>query len=230
MKDERLVNVAMTVLVCCALVVTGLVVRRELFSTPIPPAAPMRVEAWREYARSGNRMGSAEAAVTLVMFSDFQCRFCAVAAGRIRALRREYPNDVAVIYRHFPLRTHPHAVAAARASECAGAQGQFEAYHDALFLKQDSIGAMPWVRYATEAGVADLRRFERCVNATSPVAALERDTLAGARLEVRGTPTILINETRIVGTPPLDTLRSYVERALASHRGKQTGSSSRLIR
>lgn len=217
MNHERFINAAMVVLVGCALVVTGLVVRRELFSTPVVPQPPQRVEDWPEYGRFGNRIGPADAKVTVVVFSDFQCGYCAVAAERMRALLREYPGDLAVVYRHFPLRTHAQAVPAARASECAAAQGRFEPFHDALFNKQDSIGAIPWARYAMAAGVEDLRGFDRCVSSATPVAALERDTIAGDRLGVRGTPTILVNETRLRGTPPLDTLRSYVERALAAN-------------
>ena len=217
MNHERLIDAAMVVLVGCALVVTGLVVRRELFSKPTLPQPPQRVEDWREYARSGNRIGPADAAVTIVVFSDFECGFCAVAAERMRALRQEYPSDLAVVYRHFPLRTHAHAVPAARASECAAAQGRFEPFHDALFNQQDSIGAIPWARYAVVAGVEDLRGFDRCVNSATDVAALERDTVAGNRLGVRGTPTILVNDKRLRGAPPLDTLRHYVERALAAN-------------
>lgn len=195
MSHERFLNAAMVVLVGCALVVTGLVVRRELFPTRVLPQPPQRVEGWREYGRFGNRIGPTDAKVTVVVFSDFQCGFCAVAAERMRALRREYPSDLAVVYRHFPLRTHAHAVPAARASECAAAQGRFEPFHDALFSKQDSIGAIPWTRYAIAAGVEDLRGFDRCAGSAIPVAALERDTADGDRLGVRGTPTILVNES-----------------------------------
>jgi protein-disulfide isomerase len=232
MKNEWFLNLAMGVLVACALLVTGLVVRREFFgATPEPRAARTSVVAdWRDYAGSGHRIGPADAPVTLVMFSDFQCPACAVAADRLRALRRAFPNEVAVIYRHFPLRNHPHAVAAARASECAATAGRFESFHDELFVRQDSIGTTDWVRFAALAGVADTAGFRRCASSTDALAALDRDTTAGHRLQVRATPTLLINDVRVQGAVPLDTLTAYVERALRARRAEAGGSTPRASR
>lgn len=229
MGKEGFLNVVMGVLVVCALVVTGLVVRRELFPAPAArPSAPAPMVAdWREYASAGQRMGPSAAPVTIVMFSDFQCPACAVAAERLRALRRAYPREVAVVYRHFPLRRHPHAVAAARASECAAAEGRFEAFHDAMFSLQDSIGTTDWTRFAASTGVADTAAFRTCVSRTGPITALEQDTVAGRRLGVRATPTLLINETRVEGAPPLDVLSSYVDRALRGSRENRLAVPSR---
>lgn len=215
MNRDRFVNTALGLLVLCALLTTGLVVRREFLiaSAAGKGTERARVAEWREYARSGQRMGPPDAPVTLVMFSDFQCPACAVAAGRLRALREAYPNDVTVLYRHYPLPYHPHAIAAARASECAAAQGRFEAFHDALFARQDSIGRIPWTRFAEAAGVSDSLAFRSCAGASGPVPALERDTIAGRRVEVSVTPTLLLNDLRIDGAVPLDTLLALVNRA-----------------
>jgi protein-disulfide isomerase len=220
----RVQDAALVILTLCALTTTALVARRELF----PPRAqaqappPARVEGWREYARDGHRMGPERAPVSIVVFSDFQCPYCAVLMARLREVRGAYPGEVSVVYRHFPLPTHPHAVAAARASECASAQGRFEAFHDALFAAQDSIGILGWDRFAAAAGVADLPRFAACAAATAPIPALERDTVAGRRLRVSGTPTVLINELRFQGALPTDTLHAYVRRALGT--GSPAGS------
>lgn len=224
MKKDWFLNLAMGVLVVCALLVTGLVVRREFFpeaeASPTIPQ-PRVVSEWRKFGKYGHRMGPADAAVTIVEFSDFQCPFCGVLAERLHALQEKYPDEVAVVYRHFPLATHSHAVAAVRASECAAAQGRFAAFHDALFAARDSIGAIPWSRFATTAGVADTASFRRCADGSGPLRALARDTLAGRRLEVSATPTLLINELRFQGALPMDTLEVYVERALRARRAKR---------
>ncbi|HEX8242283.1 MAG TPA: DsbA family protein [Longimicrobium sp.] len=218
MSSERFWNVAVAALTLCALVTTGLVVRREFFS-PRPaaaslPAGAVRIPTWERFAREGHRMGPAQAPVTIVVFSDFQCPYCAILMDRLRTLRQEHPADVSVVYRHFPVEGHRFAVAAARASECADAQGRFEAFHDALFNSRESIGMVPWDRFATAAGVPDLARFRACAADTGPVPALARDTMAANNLYVRGTPTLLINGQRLQGALPMDTLEAFVRSAL----------------
>jgi protein-disulfide isomerase len=218
-SGDRVMNVAVVVLTACALVTTGLVVRREFFPAQSASAsAPTHVPAWREFARHGHRMGPAKAPVTVVVFSDFQCPYCGVLMDRLRALRGAHPGEVAVVYRHFPVEGHAHAVAAARASECAGAQGRFEAYHDALFERRDSIGVVAWDRFAATAGVPDLAGFRECAAASGRVEALSRDSAAARKLRVSGTPTLLINGLRLVGAPPMDSLESYLRTASAQAR------------
>jgi protein-disulfide isomerase len=225
MKDG-LLNGAMVVLTACAFIVSALVLRRELFSAP--PArtaeAPRRVPDWRAYAGAGHRMGPAAAPVHIIIFSDFQCPFCGALAARLDMLQARHGNDVAVVYRHFPLEIHAHAREAARASECAGEQGRFAEFHDALFAAQDSIGRVPWSRFVSSAGVPDTSAFRKCAGGSGPVAAVERDMAAAERFGVTATPTLLVNEMRLEGAQPLDTLEAYVERAL--HLTARTASSA----
>jgi protein-disulfide isomerase len=223
MKKEWVANVATGVLVVCALVVTALIVRRELLASGPETVTSQRdyVQDWADYARSGRVMGPADAAVTLVEFSDFQCPACRALAGSIRTVRERYPDELRVVYRHFPLKSHPHAIAAVRASECAGAQGRFEAFHDALYAEQDSIGELPWLHYARAAGVPDIRSFGQCAASAAPLATLHQDTTAARKLGVKVTPTILVNGVLINGAPPAATLEQIVEKALAERRARR---------
>ncbi len=214
MRRERLLDVAVTVLTLCAVVTTGLVVRQQIFPARPRVPKPRAVPEWRMFAREGHLMGPASAPVKIVVFSDFQCPFCALLTMRLRTVRSEYPTQVAVVYRHFPLRIHHGAVGAARASECAALQGRFEPIYNALFTTQDSIGRVPWEYFAGKAGISDIGAFGKCVASRVPFPNVARDTLAGQALEVHGTPTLLINGTLLEGTPPLDTLEAYVQRAL----------------
>ncbi len=220
MKRERFVDAGIVLLVGCALVITGLVVRRELafraLAAQTTHSRPTVLANWRLFAASGHRLGPAKAPVTLVVFSDFECPYCRVLMERLHVLRRRYPEQIAILYRHFPSAAHPEAVPAARASECADEQGRFEAFASALFAQQDSIGLVDWDYFARKAGVADLPRFRRCSAASAAVPELSRDSAAGKQLPVVATPTLLINERRFVGVQPLDSLDSYVRRALRS--------------
>jgi len=217
-STDRVLNLAVGVLTLCALVMTALVVRRELSVPDAPSAASKHVAAWRDFGREGQRMGPDSAPVTIVVFSDFQCPYCGLLMDRLKKLRSAHPAEVSVVYRHFPVEGHQHAVAAARASECAAAQGRFEPFHDALFAARDSIGLLPWERFAKAAGVRDLSAFQSCAGSSAPVAALRSDSAAARSLQVSATPTLLINGLRLVGAPPMDSLESYVRRASAQAR------------
>lgn len=213
--SQVLHTIATAVLVLCALVITGLLIRREL-------AAGARTEQtgvinlvpdWQRYANGVHRKGAKDASVTIVEFSDFECPYCRVAAARLDSLVREVPG-VAVEYRHFPLPEHDHAVMAARASECAGVAGRFWEMHDVLFRAQDSLGMNQWGAYAERSGVTDLASFERCMTDGSvALSAIEADLQAARELSISATPTFLINKYRVVGVPSMDSLRVLVTRA-----------------
>lgn len=220
--SQRSSRLAEIVLAACAIVITGLVARRELFpSQAAAPPAPsaQRIQDWRPYAAAGHELGPPGAAVSIVVFSDFQCPACRALASSLKAIRAEFPRDVVVKYRHAPLPIHPFAVAAARASECAAHQDRFEQFHDALFLDQAAIGLAPWTRFASAAGVPDTAGFERCMVAAAPDPVIARDTMDAHRLQVAATPTLLVNDLKLVGVPPMDTLRAVVGRAVAASKG-----------
>lgn len=217
MKGVKVMDVLLGALVLCALVITGLVVRREVAgSGQHGGKALTRVDAWSRYATSGQRLGPADARVTIVEFSDFQCPSCKKLAGQLEHIRKQYPRDVAVVYRHYPLDPiHPHARQAALASECAAAQGRFEAFHDILFGFQDEIGSRAWLEFAGSAGVQDLDGFEQCLAEGMYAERVEADMAAARELEIGGTPLVLINSLKFHGTPPLAELQEMVDAALA---------------
>lgn len=212
-RSNLVQNLLTGILALCAVIVTLLVVRRELFPPKAEAAVPVAtVRNWRDFGRDGHRRGPDDAPVTIVEFSDFQCPFCRAMAARLDTLREEYPGKVAVVYRHYPLPIHEHAVAAARAADCAAEQGRFWPMHDVLFQRQDAIGKTEWRTFGSAAQVPDTTGFRRCLGRESGT--MQRDREAGRQLQVDRTPTLLVNQHRIVGAVPLDTLRAYVRRAM----------------
>lgn len=200
----KLPDLATGLMLCCALVITAAVARREFFPAPAaaaqPDMTPRPVDNWDQLTGPGQRMGSAGAPVQIVEFSDFQCPYCATFAETLRKVRAKYPDRVAVLYRHYPIQEiHPHARTAALAAECAGQQGRFEPYHDRLFAQQDSIGSKAWERFAREAGVGDVEAFTRCVRDERLLANVDRDAKLADAAGVRLTPTIVIDGTLIPG-------------------------------
>lgn len=122
-------------------------------------------------------------------------------AAEVGAVMREHNPRVALVYVHFPLSMHRFALPAARAAECAAAQGRFRAFHDALFDGQDSLGLKAWVSFAGDAEVADTAEFDRCVHKTGDIPLVQSGVTAGKRLGIRGTPTVLINGWELSAPP-----------------------------
>lgn len=216
--NQRLSNLFSGVLVAGAVIVMGLVVRREFFPpAPRPaPAVEVAVENWQAFAATGSRMGAAGAPVRIVEFSDFQCRYCADVSTTLRRLRDRYPGRVSVVYRHYPLERNPHAFTAAVAAECAGEQGRFEAYHDALFARQDSIGKRPWSAYAREARVPDTAEFERCVREGRFAERVRGDMAAGDRAGVMATPAFIFDGKMVDGTAGAARVEKWVAEHLSA--------------
>lgn len=217
-RSDLLSNLATGILVLCAVAVTALLARREFFAAPPPQTAVTelrQLDDWTALAEEGTRTGPADAPVQIVEFSDFQCPFCAVVQETLATIRERHPETVAVVYRHFPLDAiHPHARAAGLAVECAGEQGRFEAYHDALFAAQDSIGRKGWDRFAAESGIGDLDAFRRCVEEERYAARVSRDAEVAAELELEATPTLIVNGAVFSGAPTLDELERLVSDAV----------------
>lgn len=211
----KLPDLATALMVCCALIVTAAVARRELFPSSAaaarPETQPRPVDNWSEIAAAGQRMGPAGSSVQIVEFSDFQCPFCATFAQTLRKVRAKYPDRVAVLYRHYPIDAlHPHARRAGLAAECAGEQGRFEPYHDRLFAQQDSIGTKPWERFAAEAAVPDLAAFTRCVLEERLLANVTRDAELAEETGISVTPSIVIDGTLVPGALPEAELEKWI--------------------
>ena len=213
---QWILNAATVVATIAAVAISGVRLREEFAARrAAKPFEPRVVANWRDYAKDGHYLGRKGAPVTIIEFADYQCPFCQKAAPAIRAIRQRYPNDVAVVFRQFPLGNHQFAEAAAQAAECAGLQGRFETFHDTLFAQPDSLGTKAWTRFASDAGVTNLDDFARCFGGMGERAALVRDKAAGSELGVGATPTFIVNGYMFAGFPGLDSLNGYVASALA---------------
>jgi protein-disulfide isomerase len=206
---------ATSTLVVCALLVSGLVVRHEFFvPTPVEPKTVF-LNDWRTDADKGDRIGAPTSPVRLMEFADFECPFCGSFHKTLKSIQAKYPNQIELTYVHFPIEGHRFAIPAARVAECANDQGRFEAMYDQLFESQDQFGLKPWDDYATAAGVPDVVAFDVCIKRTDPVPRVEEGRALGAKLDVRGTPTIIINGWKLGRPPTLNELDHMVKLILA---------------
>ena len=208
-------------LVVCAVVVTGLLIRREFFAAPVVASVRAAgvmtdVANWTEVANSDivvNPGGS----VRIVMFEDFECPACKYfSATALAGARDAFGSRLSVAFRHWPLSYHRFAIPAARAAECARAQGRFWQMHDLLYEQQDSLGLKAWVEFGRAAGVRDLSAFEVCTMSTDPVPAVEQDAEFVRALGLTGTPAILIEGMLLGWVPDSVTFHRLIDSVMSN--------------
>jgi protein-disulfide isomerase len=162
-------------------------------------------------------LGSADAAVTLEEFGDFQCPPCGKLSEPINQLQKQY--NLRVIYREFPLPIHAHAQEAAFAAEAAAHQGRFWQMHDLLYREQAVWSKSTDARalFNAYAGMLqlDLDRFKKDIDSIEVRQQVELDQHRGAAIGVKNTPTIFINNEAVEGTKSNpDDLTALVEAAV----------------
>jgi protein-disulfide isomerase len=208
-----------TTLVMCAVITTGVIIKREFFPSAQAGRAaeqkPALIPHWQDYLDKGVRMGPQQARVQLIEFADFECPYCGSFHKTLKTVRDRYPDDVSLEYVHFPLPMHRFAIPAARVAECAADQGRFEAMYDQLFNGQESFGLKPWSDYATAAGVPDLAAFDACAKKTDPIPRIEQGKELGKKLDVQGTPTLIVNGWKLGRPPSPEELDAMVKAVLA---------------
>jgi predicted DsbA family dithiol-disulfide isomerase len=168
-----------------------------------------------EVAADGPSTGPADARITIVEFSDFQCPYCQRAAGTVEEVLAKYPQDVRFVYRHLPLdRIHPHARGAAEAAACADEQGQFWAYHDKLFENNRALGKQDLLRYASDAGL-DAARFQACFDERRFKDKVEADLQAARAAGISSTPAFVVNGILLSGAQPAEAFYKVIDQELA---------------
>jgi len=158
--------------------------------------------------------GPADAPVTLIEFSEYQCPFCARVNPTLKQLEQKYGNKVRFVFKDFPLPNHQQAPKAAEAAHCAGDQGKYWELHDVLFNKQQELQPDDLKRHALELGL-NTAAFNECLD-TSKYGERVRDGVsAGSLLGVNSTPTIFINGRRLSGAQPYEVFVSVIDEELA---------------
>jgi len=155
-----------------------------------------------EVAADGPSKGPADASVTIIEFSDFQCPFCKRAVPIIEEILEKYPKDVRFVYRHLPLPSHSRARPAAEAAVCADGQGKFWQYHDAIFEDSRNLSDEDLLRYAGDTGL-DIDRFKQCLVSEETKQAVQDDSDAAKAAGISSTPIFLINGVLVSGAKPV---------------------------
>jgi protein-disulfide isomerase len=138
--------------------------------------------------------GDAKATVAIVEFGDYQCPYCrGFHVGVLTKLHESYieTGKVRYFYRDFPLPMHEHALGAAVAAQCAGAQGRYWEMQELLYAEQARLGTELYQELATELNL-EIDRFNECLKSDAPRRAVNRDIADGRRVGVNATPTFIL--------------------------------------
>jgi len=160
--------------------------------------------------------GPADAPITIIEFSDFECPYCqkwhAEVYGR---LKEQYPDEVRLVFRDFPLESiHANAFPAAEAANCANEQGEFWPFHDKLFSMEQGLSTEAYTQYASDLGL-NLDDFNACLESGRFKEEVRADFDFAANLGVRSTPTFFINGIAIVGAQPFEVFQQVIDKELA---------------
>lgn len=173
-----------------------------------------------EITEADHVSGPSDAAVTLVEFADFQCPACAAYHPLVQQLKEQFPDNLRVVFKHFPLsQIHPNALPAGLATEAAGRQDKFWEMHDLLFERQaDWSGALNAVDifkgYAEELAL-DVAQFESDLQDTELRDIVLGGVVEGSRVGVRGTPTFFVNNVKIENPRSLEGFAEIINDELA---------------
>jgi protein-disulfide isomerase len=158
----------------------------------------------------GAAKGPANAKVTIVEFSDFQCPFCSRVVPTVSQIEKEYGSKVRVVFRHNPLPFHQDAPLAAEAAVAAQAQGKFWEMHDKLFANQQNLKRPDLEKYAQEIGL-DVGKFKAALDSGAGKAQIEADKKVAAQVGANGTPNFYIDGRNLVGAQPFDEFKKLID-------------------
>src|SRR5262249_34270669 len=135
--------------------------------------------------------GKPDALVTVVEFSDFQCKFCAAVVPTLQRLAEKYPDEVRFVWKHLPLESHPRALPAALAAVAAQQRGRFWPMHDQLFAAT-ALDDNALVRMGGEVGVG-AQEIKTALRSDSARAVIHKDAQVAKAVNAHGTPSFFIN-------------------------------------
>jgi protein-disulfide isomerase len=181
---------------------------------------------WRVAVRADDpSMGPAGAPVTMVVFEDMECPYCAKLRTTLADLRQKNP-DLRIVFKHNPLPFHTHAQAAAEALEAARQQGKFWEMHDYLLQHQDKLDDAG-LRAAADELKLNRGQFDTALAAHGGSDRIEADVEQAAALSARGTPNLFVNGRKLVGAKEgaviqglIDEERKHAEALIAAGTAK----------
>lgn len=157
-------------------------------------------------------IGPRGSAVTIIEFSDFQCPYCRQSQSTLKQLTQTYGNNLRLVFKHLPLDIHAKTLASAQAAFCAGEQGRFWPYHDALFTSENLSG-QTLNNIASDLAL-NLTQFKECLSSEKSRAAVLKDVREARQFGISSTPTFVVNGKLVRGAVNLEEFKARIDREL----------------
>ncbi len=158
--------------------------------------------------------GKADAPITIVEYTDFQCPFCSKVIPALDDTLKAYPDKVKLVFKNYPLSFHQNAMPAAEAAQCAKEQGKFWEIEEKLFANQGELDAAGLTKHAQAAGV-NMAKFEECVKNHKHKSVIEADMAAAEKIQVTGTPSVFVQGRKMVAGRAPEDFKRVVDEELA---------------
>ena len=179
--------------------------------TMLPPLLMPKVDV----AAEGPSKGDANAPITIVEFSDFECPYCVRAEESVKKVMDTYKGKVRLVYRDYPLDFHPKAQKASEAALCAGDQGKYWDMHAKLFANQKALDVPQLKQHAKDVGV-ESGKFDKCLDGGDKAKDVAAHKKAGEEAGVTGTPAFFINGRPLTGAQPFEKFKEIIDHELAT--------------
>jgi protein-disulfide isomerase len=154
--------------------------------------------------------GNPNARVTLIEFADYECPHCKRFQPVLHQILDEFPNDVKLYFKHYPLPQHTNARLAAEGAVAAQKQGKFWQYQDKLWDHQDDLGPAEIEKAAKETGL-DVTKFRKDLASDPVKAKVSKDHDEGASIGLQATPTLYIDGREYTDGRDVDSLREWIK-------------------
>lgn len=166
--------------------------------------------------------GNANAPVTIVEYSDFECPYCSRGYQTMKQVMKEYGDKVRVVFKHLPLDFHPMAIPAASYFEAIARQGhdKAEKFHDAIFEEQSRLktDGEKFLKEAARKAGANMTQLDKDLKDESIMARIEADMAEAQKFEISGTPGFIINGVSLRGAYPFPEFKAIIDRHLSAQK------------
>lgn len=162
--------------------------------------------------------GKADAPITIVEYSDFECPFCSRGYNTVKQVMEEYKDQVRVIFKHLPLDFHPLALPAAKYFEALARQGgdKAEKFHDLIFQNQGELKTKKeaFLKDAAKKVGADMAKLAKDIEDPKIMEQITKDMEEAKKFNISGTPGFIINGVSLRGAYPFPEFKSIIDKHL----------------
>jgi protein-disulfide isomerase len=184
--------------------------RDDEFKNPLKPEIEEGRAIW----------GPADAKITIVEYSDFQCPYCSRGYQTIEEVKKAYPGQIRFVFKHLPLDFHPLAMPAAKYFEAIARQDAAKAYkfHDLVFQNQGDLNAKKegFLKESAKKAGADMKKLEKDLADDKLMERITKDTAEAQKYGISGTPGFIINGVSLKGAYPFSEFKTIIDKHLSN--------------